>query len=474
MVRIQALTNATFLLGSSCKSLTACTIFASPYTLSLLIRATMATNQAEARPRISMRRAILRLAAASLAISACTFLQYAWAPSSVPGSLRGRSLSVADLSSKGQEGSIHISQGEKRPRLGSCIWSPAKDSHYLYSNTECMKTLTERIMATHLEEINQKTTAPLRWLFLGDSTMGGLFTYSPVKERLLSFEDIQQACPSEVICHQQTHLRCELNKAFLFPPMTSWRAPNLTLGEGPSRFGLVNANCQDCSGCNSAYVICNRKQDALTRNCVLNSITQATRGSNHANKPKAYGGYFSVEFARDVEVQTSKYETTQENVASFIQEHYNSDPWLLEQFGGRPICVVSAGIHDMTIPDIGLAKFLVNVEWYLGLLMEPCGHIVWLQNTAPERLDSQESQDTKYPQTQESIKEWNDAVHQVLVNSQRLPQERITIVDVFEASRDFNHQDNVHLAGQWYRALGTFFTQVAQELMSGGSLRTLE
>ena len=67
----------------------------------------MATNQAEAKPKRSMRRAILRLAAASLAVSACTFLQsYAWAPSSSQpppvqswtdtGSLRGRSLSVAD------------------------------------------------------------------------------------------------------------------------------------------------------------------------------------------------------------------------------------------------------------------------------------------------------------------------------------------------------------------------------------------
>eukprot|EP00539_Tryblionella_compressa_P003529 CAMPEP_0178732318 /NCGR_PEP_ID=MMETSP0744-20121128/198_1 /TAXON_ID=913974 /ORGANISM="Nitzschia punctata, Strain CCMP561" /LENGTH=162 /DNA_ID=CAMNT_0020384427 /DNA_START=52 /DNA_END=537 /DNA_ORIENTATION=- len=161
-----------------------------------------------------------------------------------------------------------------------------------------------------------------------------------------------------------------------------------------------------------------------------------------------YGGYFSIEFARDVEVQTPQFLTTQENMAEFFEEHYNRNSWILEQFGGRPICIVSAGIHDIYLPQITLGKFLDNVEFWLDLLMTPCGHIVWLQNTAPLRKDETDKS-SSYPQTQKKVREWNQGVFERLNETQRLPKDRITVVDVFEASRTQPHADNIHLKPDW-------------------------
>jgi hypothetical protein len=354
-----------------------------------------------------------------------------------------------------------FSQEKGTGHLEKCIWQPNAVTHY--TNTSCFNLVSERILASYRPVIDKTGLPPLRWLLFGDSTMFRLFGTGALNGNLLKASEIQQAC-DQLLCYQRSHSRCSLNEAYLFPPLltdldSSWRMPNFTLGEGPSMYGLETHNCQDCGGCNSRYVICNRKAYATTQECNLNDRNSTTRRT-------MYGGYFSIEFARDVEVQTAKFSTTQENVAHIIQENFNQELWLLEHFGGRPICVVCAGIHDIYLPEITLSKFLNNVEWYLELLLEKaCGHVVWILNTAPLNKDANDTAGGPYPQNQVNMQEWNEGVYKWLNATERLPRNRITVIDAFEASRNFPHEDNIHLAGAWYNTLGAFFQQTAQNIV---------
>jgi hypothetical protein len=116
----------------------------------------------------------------------------------------------------------------------------------------------------------------------------------------------------------------------------------------------------------------------------------------------------SVEFARDVEWQTSEYSTTQENLISkYIADQWNSDD-LVYEFG-RPICVVRAGHHDVAVPNITLEIYMENVNWYLELLLQQCDYVIWISSTAPAH--------DEYAQKIEGTYVWNMAVLELLLNS---------------------------------------------------------
>ena len=343
--------------------------------------------------------------------------------------------------------------------LGSCVWAPNDDS-------DCITTVSKRILATsvnHVEAPNR--SAPLRWLFIGDSTMGKLFGEGGIKQQMLNARSIQDECPWHLMCFHRTASRCELNEAFLLPPLlpasnSSWILPNQTMGEGPCAYGLENPNCQDCKGCNSVFAVCNkRRYVSSNKECNINGpgFTSTTM----------YGGYFSVEFARDVEIQTPEFKTSQENIAWFIHSHYNSDPWFLNHFGGHPVCVASAGIHDLAVPHNTQQQFVANVEWFLHVLLAPCSHVIWLQNTAPLKKNASQT-DLPYPQNQVNMRQWNEAVHYHLNASQTLPKERLTIIDPFDASIDYPHNDNVHLITEWYKALGMLFWLIMEAVTREG------
>ena len=80
--------------------------------------------------------------------------------------------------------------------------------------------------------------------------------------------------------------------------------------------------------------------------------------------------------------------------------------------------------------------------------------------------------DLSYPgystvrQTQIRMREWNQRVNRMLNETQILPKNRITIVDVFEASVEHPHIDNIHMTNPWYQALGLFFQQVLRSIIA--------
>ncbi|CAB9504456.1 expressed unknown protein [Seminavis robusta] len=391
-----------------------------------------------------------------------------------------------------------LAVGNQQPQhVASCTWAPSKTDPFnkqgaAYRDSTCTKLLQERIRASSVDydpATSTTTTTPRRWILIGGSTMGNLFLRSTtLKKKLSTAKQIQAHyyCPSVLMCHNRTHQRCHLNQAYMYPPLHSdqWNPPNYTLGEGPI-WARNHPNCQDVSRIFSEFVLCQRRQYVPTSQCNNNNNNNNNLlwTQNENNKQLLYyGGFFSIDFARDVEVQTHKYGTSQENLVAFLQDHYMADPWIRETFGGPPVCIISLGSHDMGIPNIALKTFLVNAEWFLSLLLIPgflddkqkkadtaldnktlfpvCSHVILLHNTAP--LQKNDTSNSLYhsKNTVERTRAWNRATEDLVQNSKILPKHRMTIVDVFAASKRYPHRDNMHLKSSWYNALGAFFAQV--------------
>lgn len=220
-------------------------------------------------------------------------------------------------------------------------------------------------------------------------------------------------------CRVSTAKRCH-NNAVLglsIPKNWTWHLPDPL--EGPTDYGLKHSHCMDCNSCLSNFVSCNQP-------C-----------------PIPFGGYIAMEYARDVELQSADYNTTQENIALFIQQ------WMTAanntDMDSSPICIINVGIHDITIPLLTDESFFINLKWMFHLLNPLCGHFVWIHLTAPFN----ETYNQKTPR----LKRWNEGVLQMLNRSPDL-KHKASVLDVFAASQHWKHKDNVHMDRSWYVSLG--------------------
>jgi hypothetical protein len=64
----------------------------------------------------------------------------------------------------------------------------------------------------------------------------------------------------------------------------------------------------------------------------------------------------SVEFAGDVEVQPTLHRSTQEKLAQWLNDPWNT-PFLIRELG-RPVCLIATGVHDAGIPNITTRTYL--------------------------------------------------------------------------------------------------------------------
>jgi hypothetical protein len=126
-----------------------------------------------------------------------------------------------------------------------------------------------------------------------------------------------------------------LNDVFGLPFAETWIQPDASKFEGPTMYGLQDHFCHDCTDCESSFLQCTLKEN----DTVANGDKDDTNKCSH-DKKLVYGGYFSIEFARDVEIQTPEYTTTQENIASFLSKSWISKGALLDDWG-LPICKLS-------------------------------------------------------------------------------------------------------------------------------------
>lgn len=305
-----------------------------------------------------------------------------------------------------------------------CVWKPNDDIPCVNRVSKQLQSSLDIIPAHHH-----------RWVFMGDSTMWRLYRYSGLSSYTQDSGRMQRMCP-HYHCQSITSDRCDMNEILNLPRSSHWKPPNLTLGEGPRAFGLENPFCQDCQGCTSSFLWC-RKNGAPETPCAYNDTNQVL----------VHGGYFSVEFARDVEVQTEHCSTTQECLAYYLERDWNTVD-ITEDFG-RPICVVGTGHHDVGVANITQEIFLTNVDRYITLLSAQCDHIIWLSNNCPQSDD--------YFQKANQTREWNMGMRDILMR-----RSHASFVDVFEASRIHLHDDNIHMNSDWYRMLGGMIRQIVQ------------
>lgn len=115
--------------------------------------------------------------------------------------------------------------------------------------------------------------------------------------------------------------------------------------EGPVYYGLTQRQaCMDCSGCASIRFHCN-STDELE--------------------------FIGIEFAKDLEVQTALYETTQENIFHSYLQHRQLD-----------FIFINTGLHDLAVcstPD----AFEQSLSFYMSVVAGrfPKSRLFWLSNT---------------------------------------------------------------------------------------------
>jgi len=299
----------------------------------------------------------------------------------------------------------HVQNRDNRPK-NVCTWEP--------NTTECFTMLSEQLLLKNASETsNTQQLVSKRWVFLGDSTMRYLYSHI---ETIQTNEAAIHWCKCQTIKAPT----CNMYEAFgLTKKIGNWTPPTQYL-EGPIDYGLAEPHCQDCFRCHSMLFHCERIP------CNYTSTS-----------------YISVEFARDVEMQTEleQTNTTQESVARYLQnKECLKDPF---------ICVVNTGIHDMLILDSDGDTFVENVAWYVTLIQPCCRHLIWIQLTAI--LD-----DEAYRQRNWVIELWNSKV-QTLLQGDRF-HNWTTVVDPYTVSMTWPHNDNVHLNQSYYEAFSALFS----------------
>jgi hypothetical protein len=152
-----------------------------------------------------------------------------------------------------------------------------------------------------------------------------------------------------------------------------------------------------------------------------------------------------VEFARDVEMQSSEASTTQGSLAAMLTN-------IEKKYGleyAYDACVVNTGLHDIvsTVTDL---KFTDNVEWYVTKILKPhCMHVLWIDITEPKQ-DS-------FAQKAYTVSKWNVMVAERL--SRNGGEDGISVLRFSDKSRDAAYEDNIHIQHGWYRHLSRYILE---------------
>jgi len=308
-----------------------------------------------------------------------------------------------------------------KKELDICSWTDLSRKENTDLNRDCRKKLHKK----KNDILGERSFG--RLLMFGDSTVFRLSSISPFMKSLI-INIPNYSCTR----HEGSSTGCENLSLMKQLKAPIWNPPNSSLGEGPAAIGLDNPGCSDCIGCNMDFLLCQSNG--------RDPISQDTMS--------LHGGFIPIEFARDVELQSPSASTTQEVVATFLQEFYNTEQ-LVNDFG-LPICVVNSGHHDVLVATE--SQFVENVMTYIGLLTPQCSMIVWITTNAPLG--------NTYPQQIELTRLWNEAVIQSFRSrgSNQLLN-KLFVVDVYPASLNATHLDNVHMSDQWYIDLGEFLYQ---------------
>ncbi|KAG7361179.1 hypothetical protein IV203_036279 [Nitzschia inconspicua] len=257
---------------------------------------------------------------------------------------------------------------------------------------DCYQMLEKRIIHTS------------SWVFLGGRDMS---TLADFMSRKWPYHDDQT-----VKVTTRRHPCQNLLYFGLPPPGYPWVAPNASLGEGPTAYGLEHPYCMDCRNCWNVLVDASQEQT------------------------QRYIEYLVVEYSRDVSIQTSFTNTTQETVSYHLQ---------MKQ---PEVCVVSVGLFDFSIPNLSQEVFLFNMERYISLLQRACENVVWL--SIPAIVE-----DESIPQYQNcELQQRNNAIMDMLTEKNH---PNVFIMDVWEKTLKSDHSSFLQLSSQFHTVIVRLF-----------------
>ena len=120
------------------------------------------------------------------------------------------------------------------------------------------------------------------------------------------------------------------------------------------------------------------------------------------------------------------------------------------------VCVVNVGIHDQKLcpglksEDACLEVYTNNVGSHLKLLNTTCGQILWLATTST--MDK-----PRQPQLNSRAIIWNRRVNEMMASEY---PDNGYYIDVWNASQQATHRDNVHFVSSYYQQLGRLFSSL--------------
>ena len=270
-----------------------------------------------------------------------------------------------------------------------CTWSPRIREKTVEKNSREDQPKCLKLLDGHIQDKVSKV------LYLGDASMYQLFKAKS--------QNYNCACS-----HTVNASRCNLMEMLGLKRASHWKAPTIK-ESGPVAYGKEHPFCMDDSDCPSTICVDSiKKTECIEQN------------------------FLSVEFAKDVEMQTETTRTTQETVALYLKTQVRSD-----------LCIVGPGFNDMAIVNILDVTYSKNLKWYLNILKPHCSKVLVLGQISV-------TEDPKYPQKNVRVKTWNRIAAEII---RRL--DFAMYVDVFTASSAVNHVDRKRVHESFYDALKT-------------------
>jgi hypothetical protein len=321
-----------------------------------------------------------------------------------------------DLSGGQNHGTIIEVERYRRPEPLQCDTQPIPSS-FLQSSKYCSWEKTLQKCYQMLEERMKHATT---WVLLGARDMSTLADFVTRKWPYHDDEMVQVTT--------RRHSCQNLLYYELPPPSYPWVPRNVSLGEGPTGYGLDHRYCADCRNCWNVLVDASASGKAATANINLSSSQQQQK----------YVEYLVAEFARDVTIQTSLTNTTQETIAYYLRLR-------------RPppqVCVVSVGLFDASIPNLSEGIFLQNVDRFLGLLQRACENVVWLSIPAVV-------EDESIPQYRNcDLQRRNVAIMDMLAEKDYY---NLFVLDIWQKSLVADHSGFLQLSNRFHASLARLF-----------------
>jgi hypothetical protein len=301
------------------------------------------------------------------------------------------------------------------------------------------------------------------WYFMGDSTMGQMFTqlvglFHPTKKLVFGGGNTTYYTATTL---KESRAHCDVvSDYYKLPrgPISNWTYPNHAIFEGPNwgTIGPGTEYCMDCQGCYHHQVRLTASKVTTTRKRRQRTTTTTRRvsTSNNENENTDDDAFFLenlvVEFPLDVESPTITTRTTQETVILYIEQQQEQRRQERQQERKKEqaekkksrnmeldmendtvisdiddidddddddtttatVCVVNTGIHSQIFRSMPAEPYVEQTLDFLSLLQSTvCGTIIWVTTSATMDVE-------RYAQKNWRLEEWNAKLEHAIVTQQ--------------------------------------------------------